>query len=354
MTILKRPMFKLGGSAGEGITSGLKPRQGYITGDQVKKISALAGMEFPQRQMAIKTMYGRPPRTGYNAWDALTEFGLNLASGTPRGNIISTAAHEAKEPFKKLTEGKGEAEMRDYISDVTATDKALDIENTLIKAALVDQTGTLKRLPFDRLYKDLLSTYKRSDNPSEAEFAEGYAWGMTLIIQNQELYGNVSLLPLAEKGAGTLGAEWVPDANKIRKGQVYLDPTEKSVIVYTYNNEGKITGQETFSFDDSGLAKAQVYLNELEDIQKTEVPEDETIIEEDYSDLSEVEQDAIDLGIEYELVPPRSVEFTGKNWVGHYKNKNPGAITIQELEKLVKIEQLKSNPKRNFKKQSRI
>ena len=347
-------MFKLGGSAGEGITSGLKPRQGYVTGDQVKKISALAGMEFPQRQMAIKTMYGRPPRTGYNAWDALTEFGLNLASGTPRGNIISTAAHEAKEPFKKFTEGKGEAEMRDYISDVTATDKALDIENTLIKAALTETPGTLKKLPFDRLFDKLLPIYKRSDNPAESEFAEGWAWGMTHIIQNQDVYGNVSVLPLAEKGAGTLESAWVPDANKIRQDQVYFDPIEKNWIVYTYNNEGKITGQETFSGDGNGLAKAQLYLNELEDIQKTEVPEDEKIIEDDYSDLSEVEQDAIDLGIEYELVPPRSAEFTGKNWAGHYKNKNPGAITIQKLEKLVRIEQLKSNPKRKFKRQSRI
>ena len=27
--IMKRPMFRKGGSAGEGITSGLAPRQGY-------------------------------------------------------------------------------------------------------------------------------------------------------------------------------------------------------------------------------------------------------------------------------------------------------------------------------------
>ena len=29
--IMKRPMFRKGGSAGEGITSGLAPRQGYQT-----------------------------------------------------------------------------------------------------------------------------------------------------------------------------------------------------------------------------------------------------------------------------------------------------------------------------------
>ena len=28
--VLKRPMFRLGGPANEGITSGLAPRQGYV------------------------------------------------------------------------------------------------------------------------------------------------------------------------------------------------------------------------------------------------------------------------------------------------------------------------------------
>ena len=31
--IMRRPMFRKGGSAGEGITSGLAPRQGYATNE---------------------------------------------------------------------------------------------------------------------------------------------------------------------------------------------------------------------------------------------------------------------------------------------------------------------------------
>jgi hypothetical protein len=37
--VLRRPMFRMGGSAGEGITSGLAPRQGYNTGLSVKPIN---------------------------------------------------------------------------------------------------------------------------------------------------------------------------------------------------------------------------------------------------------------------------------------------------------------------------
>ena len=32
MRVLKRPMFRIGGSTNEGITSGLAPRQGYANG----------------------------------------------------------------------------------------------------------------------------------------------------------------------------------------------------------------------------------------------------------------------------------------------------------------------------------
>ena len=36
---LRRPMFRMGGSTGEGITSGLQtPRQGYVDGEDVKQI----------------------------------------------------------------------------------------------------------------------------------------------------------------------------------------------------------------------------------------------------------------------------------------------------------------------------
>jgi len=109
MTILKRPMFKLGGSAGEGITSGLKPRQGYVSGERVEE---------------IMNLYGTSPK-GYNINDFLIQLGLNLASGTPRGNIISTAAHEAKEPFKNLVAGKAGAAKVELGKRMSAVDQAL-------------------------------------------------------------------------------------------------------------------------------------------------------------------------------------------------------------------------------------
>jgi len=113
--IFSRPMFKRGGSAGQGITSGLD-RPGYANGLDVQKIKEL-------KEQTLG-MYGQPPR-GYNVNDFLIDWGLNMASATPQGNVIQTAAATAREPFKTLTKGKGEAEMAEYLSGVKATDLAI-------------------------------------------------------------------------------------------------------------------------------------------------------------------------------------------------------------------------------------
>ena len=109
--ILKRPMFRRGGSAGTGITSGLdKPRQEYSIGNRVTEgidpyISDVEKV-FQAREV-VPNFGGLTPGTlpGF-----LTSFGLNLASATPTGTgfsgLISTAAGAAKEPFKDFTEAQ--------------------------------------------------------------------------------------------------------------------------------------------------------------------------------------------------------------------------------------------------------
>ena len=58
-----------------------------------------------------------------------------------------------------------------------------------------------------------------------------------------------------------------------------------------------------------------------------------------------IEKDAIELNIKYELVPPRPDGYKGKNWINVYKKENPGAVTLNELEKIVKEEKLKTKKK---------
>ena len=92
MRTLRRPMFRIGGSAGDGITSGLAPRQGYahepghvVQDDwRKKKLSDVFGgdMTVGQAQELSKQMSYKP--RGTNVYDFLTEFGLNIASTPPQ------------------------------------------------------------------------------------------------------------------------------------------------------------------------------------------------------------------------------------------------------------------------------
>jgi hypothetical protein len=115
--VLSRPMFRRGGSANGGITSGL--RQGYVTG----------GYTFPD-VLPTKKEYGlfedilgpRAPDSSLN--DFLMNWGVNLVGNAPSGNILQTAATEAKEPLqrfqaqKALEEQGGRQEKADILGAI--------------------------------------------------------------------------------------------------------------------------------------------------------------------------------------------------------------------------------------------
>jgi len=83
---LKRPMFRIGGSAGTGITSGLdQPRKQYAQGTP--------------NPYAPSVNFGGVP--GF-----LTGLGLNLLSTPPQGGLLATAATAAQGPFKNLQESQ--------------------------------------------------------------------------------------------------------------------------------------------------------------------------------------------------------------------------------------------------------
>ena len=101
--VLKRPMFRIGGPANEGITSGLAPRRGYAT-DQAGglvdprnlRVSDLDKLTIGQMQDV-----SRSPRGG-DLSKFLIDFGLDIASATPSGSILSTAAESAKAPYERF------------------------------------------------------------------------------------------------------------------------------------------------------------------------------------------------------------------------------------------------------------
>ena len=108
-------MFRKGGSAGEGITSGLAPRQGYNTNNNnsvqqndLSKID-LGSMNMQQlRDLASQMAYKAPPMAPDRSLDDFKiDFGLDLISRPASGNIFQTAALSAKDPFKRFRESRG-------------------------------------------------------------------------------------------------------------------------------------------------------------------------------------------------------------------------------------------------------
>ena len=116
---LKRPMFRIGGSAGTGITSGLdKPRTNYQFGGGADARFFIGNRMMPTASpmntnrsiaAAAPTLSTRERLTqalgagrNRNMGQFLTQFGLNLLSQTPTGNIFQTAAPAAQEPTKGL------------------------------------------------------------------------------------------------------------------------------------------------------------------------------------------------------------------------------------------------------------
>ena len=109
--IMRRPMFRKGGSAGEGITSGLAPRQGYNTNENntvkqndLSKLNNIRDLT-PQQMLELSKQmsFQAPPMAPDNSLrDFKIDFGLDLVSRSPGGNIFQTAGAAAKEPFNRF------------------------------------------------------------------------------------------------------------------------------------------------------------------------------------------------------------------------------------------------------------
>ena len=115
--VLKRPMFRMGGDVENvGIMDGMRQRYSEAgpVGKQIEGMKPgsteitmdyrnqpdLTGNDRLKRRLGLISSLIPGP----NLNQFLIDFGLNLASGPPRGNILSTAASAAREPFGRFME----------------------------------------------------------------------------------------------------------------------------------------------------------------------------------------------------------------------------------------------------------
>ena len=158
--VLRRPMFRTGGSA-EGITSGLAPRQGYKDPGLVEQLTT--------QKSIIDALAPRQPRQDRSMSNFLIDFGLDIASRPPSGGIFATAAAAAKDPFANFQKAKQIEQA--YGAQETEADRALIAD--MIKGMDDDKLSALM--------KDVKAGVEAGEFATEAE-------GIKLLLR-KKIYG---------------------------------------------------------------------------------------------------------------------------------------------------------------------
>ena len=231
---LKRPMFRIGGSAGTGITSGLdQPRKQYNQGTNPYAMGNFA------------------PGTGPGL---LTGIGLDLLSRPPQGNLLQTLAVSSREPFKdyqaaqfRMGEKRGERDFlrgeREAGQEFKASENEKNRETQLEIANMRDNKS-------DALYNTMLEKYVEDDLPPQvAERAAKFSTTMTDDLRNAvggQRYGGVLTFDVRD-----------PNMNKKQikqlDGKVVYDPFEdnyKYIVIRdgeVYFDEFKTIGEITIT-----------------------------------------------------------------------------------------------------------
>ena len=270
--VLKRPMFRIGGSANEGITSGLAPRQGYETGKTVEDYKRILG----------EAAGRRPDRSLSNF---LIDFGLNVAGATPSGSIFSTAARSAQEPFQRYQASKAEHGAFDQKLGLSAATMALEHEQAQ-KLKLMGDKAKISKI--QQLANDLQrnnpdqypntpegnqdawnealrltetspgkskqdrwdNVYNKQDpNLVPPNIAENRADFVVYIRPNipPNIYGGS--VPTTTEGQGQQAVD-VVDPTKMEPGKVYWDEQSGTLFEVVENENGERIPQEVVGWRD--------------------------------------------------------------------------------------------------------
>ena len=254
--ILKRPMFRIGGSAGTGITSGLdQPRKQYANGTPNPYATPLSPGTLP----------------GF-----LTSFGLDLLSRPPQGNIFQTAAAAAKGPFEtfqmaNLRRAETEAEKafkeklaldeREFLTgereatqdfDREQLEKRLDVEREKIAAGDEFSLNQLTQLYMENYSGDPNAMIKASNH---AKYVKLILPELRTTVGDSQVGGVVEVdLSDAKK------AKSFAKSNKNNVGKIFFDVNSGTLKKLVRDSDTKqlgfiefsLTGSTQTGADDSG------------------------------------------------------------------------------------------------------
>ena len=227
--LYKRPMFRRGGSTGGGITSGLQ-RPGYRTGERVTEVMEEMRSAMPRRNS----------RQNFNNF--LIDFGLDLGSRSPQGNILQTAAASAKDPFKTYTANQaGESAFEDKLAlgayDVVKGEQAAakDFEQKKDLIRLESELNPkLKKVFREEIPEVRINEYADSLEENDFDFIKNNSREIASDIVTYNVFKekNPDSGPAKKDFRGILPYEYdkkgkpVPNYETITVGQVFYNPED--------------------------------------------------------------------------------------------------------------------------------
>jgi len=142
--ILKRPMFRMGGST-DGILTGLDTpqleasRTGYQEGDLVSDVRRM----YPELRDLKEEIIGRERGRGApgSVSNFLTGFGLNLLSQPGGSNIFQTAAKAAQTPYQQFVSARQRESDLDTARDEALFGDTLDAARRIREAKIEGESG---------------------------------------------------------------------------------------------------------------------------------------------------------------------------------------------------------------------
>ena len=272
---LKRPMFRIGGSTSEGITSGLdRPRMASADMDmKIKQLTeaydsyrkqggTLSFEEFSR--LYAEENFNSGGRVGYQTGGitlgGLPGFaistGLNLLSTPPQGGLLSTAATAARDPFNRL-QAEQAAKMQ------TASDRAFakelaEEEREFEKGQLTRKLESAEKIAAqkeDVIPENILEKYEGNQIKAQRE-VDFYD---TIFKNLQSEYGKESVSTV------TIDSSEIPDKQierfvksnpQLARQVVYDVATGKAIrfVRNTQTNKFEIIPADPADIDDTGEA----------------------------------------------------------------------------------------------------
>ena len=250
-------MFRMGGGVEtQGIMTGV--RGSYQDGDIVKKVR--------DRLKLIDQIAPQPGR-GFGSQplnDFLINFGLNLASTPPTGNILQTAAGAAKEPFSILQAQTAQSRLsrqglaQDILKDLTDEDVgAIEQEIQLRMDELGEDRETASKTVLDRRAYGVLKEpgeMRQNEIDNLIKIKQSQPGGMSTELARREAEFEIDYRKF-EKANPEVSFDpannfFSPDEKNYREGFVYLDPMSQKFLRRDSNAPGDPNNQVPVGFVD--------------------------------------------------------------------------------------------------------